>query len=77
MATPSMLIFTNRLVLRLSDFAAILSSVVSSGLVSGFDKLLPPAARFFLNEPIGGHPTTGASAVLLLLKQNLEETKRK
>lgn len=68
-----MLIFTNRLVLRLSDFAAILSSAVSSG----FDKLLPPAARFFLNEPIGGHPTTGAGAVLLVLKQNLEETKRK
>lgn len=65
MGTPSILIFTNKLVLRLSDFAAKLSFVVSSALVTGFDKLLLPA-RFFLNEPIGGHPTTGAGAVLLV-----------
>lgn len=74
MGTPSILIFTNKFFLKLSDFPALPSSEVSLGnLEASFDELV--LARFFLNERIGGHPTTGATSVLLLFKMNQNSRK--
>lgn len=65
MGTPSILIFTNRPFPPISTgFSLGVGSLLGAASESdaGFEKLL--LVRFLLDERIGGHPTTGAGAVL-------------
>lgn len=76
MGTPSILIFTNKSFPKLSGFALISSfGVLFGNSDDSFEGLL--LARFFLNDRIGGHPTTGASAALLVSSQQSETKKDK
>lgn len=66
-----MLIFTNIWGLELvSDFPLLPSCRISFGdsEFGGFEKLDLQLARFFLDERTGGHPTTAACAILVLLE---------
>lgn len=55
-----MLIFTNRF---LEQFSTGFGAAASGDSEASFEELV--LAMFFLNDRIGGHPTTGAGAVLL------------